>query len=301
MARPQLLEPALADAIRTASGIDFSRAQIQAARGGSINQAFAVHTADGRKWFLKLNGAQALPMFEAEIDGLAALAACDAFRIPQPIACGATADQSFLLLEHLELRPVSGADDGQRFARALVELHRNTGSQFGWARDNFIGATPQANTPEDGWPRFFVRHRLQAQLRLARERGYGATLGRDIDHALERVPALFLEYRPVASLLHGDLWNGNAAMSGDGNPVIFDPAVYRGDRDTDLAMSELFGGFPSSFYAAYRSAWPLAEGYETRKTLYNLYHILNHLNLFGRAYLGQAERMIRSLVGKLGR
>lgn len=158
-----------------------------------------------------------------------------------------------------------------------------------------IGANPQANHRHEAWARFFVDCRLRPQLEMARARGYGGALGRAADPLLERVPAMFLEYCPRPSLLHGDLWNGNAAMDEAGRPVLFDPAVYRGDRETDLAMSERFGGFPAAFYVAYRSAWPLAEGYEQRKTLYNLYHVLNHLNLFGRGYLGQAERMLRTL------
>lgn len=295
---PHTPDDRLARALKAASGIDFAGARLDPVGGGCINRTLEVHAGD-RTYFLKLNNAAALPMFEAEVDGLAALAACDAFRVPRPLACGATDDEAFLLLEHLPLRPLASADDGRRFAEALVELHRDTGERFGWTRDNYIGATPQHNTPHDGWARFLVECRLLPQLQMARAKGHGGALGRDADKLLERIPALFLDYRPRPSLLHGDLWNGNAAIAADGKPVIFDPAVYRGDRDADLAMSELFGGFPASFYATYRSAWPPAEGYELRKTLYNLYHILNHLNLFGRAYLGQAERMIRTLATEL--
>ncbi|WP_407279376.1 fructosamine kinase family protein [Aromatoleum evansii] len=298
MAHPHTPDDRLARALTAASGIDFAGARLNPVSGGCINRALEV-AAGGRTWFLKLNDAAALPMFEAEADGLAALAACDAFRVPRPLAWGTTDDEAFLLLEHLQLRPLASAEDGRRFAEALVELHRDTDEQFGWMRDNYIGATPQHNTPHDAWARFFVDCRLVPQLQMARAKGYAGALGRDADKLLERIPALFLDYRPRASLLHGDLWNGNAAIAADGTPVIFDPAVYRGDRDADLAMSELFGGFPPSFYATYRSAWPPAEGYELRKTLYNLYHILNHLNLFGRGYLGQAERMIRTLASEL--
>lgn len=298
MTHPHTPDDRLARALQDASGLDFTGAQLNPVRGGCINRTFEVQ-AGKRTYFLKLNDAAALPMFEAEADGLIALAACDAFRVPRPLAWGATDGEAFLLLEHLQLHPVASAEDGRRFAEALVELHRNTGERFGWTRDNYIGATPQHNSLHDAWARFLVECRLVPQLQLARAKGYGGALGRDADKLLERIPALFLDYRPRASLLHGDLWNGNAAIAADGTPVLFDPAVYRGDRDADLAMSELFGGFPASFYAAYRSAWPPAEGYELRKTLYNLYHILNHLNLFGRAYLGQAERMVRTLAAEL--
>jgi len=290
----------LEHALTAASGVDFTHTEARAMGGGCIHRALEVRV-NGRPYFLKLNDAGALPMFEAEEDGLAALAASDTFRVPRVLACGASGDEAFLLLEHLELRPLVSAEDGQRFGQALAELHHDTGEQFGWRRDNFIGANPQSNVQRHGWAQFVVSCRLLPQLQMARSRGYGGALGRKADQLLERVPALFLDYRPRPSLLHGDLWNGNAAIDAAGRPVIFDPAVYRGDHDTDLAMSELFGGFPPAFYATYRAAWPPAEGYEQRKTLYNLYHVLNHLNLFGRGYLGQAERMIRALAFELQR
>ena len=291
---------ALADAIGQASGIDIAGASLQPVSGSGINRAVCV-CPDGQRFFLKLDGADALSQFEAEADGLAALTATDTFRVPRMLGVGRSEDAAFLLLEHLDLRPLASDEDGQRFAEALVQLHQHTGEHYGWPRDNFIGSTPQENTASDGWARFFVRHRLAPQLARARAKGYAGALGRDADAMLERVPGLFVDYRPQPSLLHGDLWNGNAAIDNTGRPAIFDPAVYRGDRDADLAMSELFGGFPHSFYVAYRRAWPMAEGYEQRKTLYNLYHVLNHLNLFGRGYLGQAERMVRGLYRELRR
>ena len=141
-----------------------------------------------------------------------------------------------------------------------------------------------------------VDARLRPQLRRAA--AHGRELQKRGESLAEKLPAFFLDYRPQASLLHGDLWHGNAALCAEA-PAVFDPAVYHGDRECDLAMTELFGGFPEAFYAAYREAWPLNEGYETRKTLYNLYHVLNHLNLFGSGYLRQAERMIDRLLAEL--
>lgn len=279
------------------TGIDFSHAVARPVGGGCIHRAFDVR-ADSGRYFLKLNAPERLPMFEAEADGLAALAARDAFRVPRTLARGATGENAFLLLEYLALRPLASAEDGRRFAQALVAQHQDTGERFGWLRDNFIGATSQANGEDEDWTHFFVTRRLAPQLEMARSRGYGGALLREADRLLERVPVLFLDDRPRPSLLHGDLWSGNAAIDVAGRPAIFDPAVYRGDREADLAMTELFGGFPPSFYAAYRAEWPLAEGYERRRTLYNLYHVLNHLNLFGAGYLGQAERMIRALTSE---
>lgn len=271
--------------------------------GGCIHQAWRV--CDGRQhYFVKTNAADALAMFEAEADGLAALDAAGAIRVPRKVSAGRTAQQAFLVLEHLELRDLGNAA-GARLGEQLAEMHRHTGmaadATYGWPRDNFIGATPQSNQTHRTWAGFFAAERLQPQLTLAFRKGMGGPLREQGERIVERLGAFFLDYRPLPSLLHGDLWSGNAAQLPDGTPVIFDPAVHRGDREADLAMAELFGGFPESFYAAYRATWPLDAGFETRKTLYNLYHILNHYNLFGAGYLNQAGRMIERLVAELRR
>lgn len=265
------------------------------ADGGCIHRALVLE-GDGERWFVKLNAADTLPMFEAERDGLAALAETLAFRVPRPLSCGVIGDQACLVLDHLDLKPVAERAGAIAFGHALAAQHRRTGARYGWRRANFIGTTPQANPESDSWPRFFAEARLLPQLR--RTGAYGPSLRKKGESLAEKLPAFFLDYRPPASLLHGDLWHGNAAMCG-AQPAVFDPAVYYGDREADLAMTELFGGFPEAFYAAYREAWPLADGYESRKTLYNLYHVLNHLNLFGAGYLRQAERMIDKLLAEL--
>jgi fructosamine-3-kinase len=179
-------------------------------------------------------------------------------------------------------------------------MHRVTQARFGWVQDNTIGSTPQINTPEEDWIVFWREHRLRFQLHLATRHGHGGRLRERGERLLDEFPRLFAEYQPAASLLHGDLWSGNYAYTREGEPVIFDPAVYYGDREADLAMTELFGGFGREFYAAYREAYPLDEGYAVRKTLYNLYHVLNHLNLFGGGYLSQAQGMIDRLLSELG-
>ncbi|MBL8439354.1 MAG: fructosamine kinase family protein [Zoogloeaceae bacterium] len=296
---PAGLSAALIQALKAEVGVDLGAAQIRPVGGGCIHRAHAVEVA-GRCYFLKRNHAGASLLFEAAAEGLAALAVCEAFRVPRVLAWGVAGEEAYLLLEFLPLHPLQGAESGRRFARALASLHQECGAVYGWGRDNFIGATPQSNRQDEDWARFFVECRLAPQIQQARGAGCTGALGHEADRLMARVPALFLDYRPRPSLLHGDLWSGNAAMDDSGRPVIFDPAVYRGDREADLAMTELFGGFPPAFYAEYRKAWPLDEGYEPRKTLYNLYHVLNHLNLFGAAYLGQAERMIRSLLSVLG-
>lgn len=286
--------PAVEDALRARLGTAIRIAAAQPV-GGGIHDALRIDDAGGARFFVKLAAEAQLAVFEAEADGLAALAASASLRTPAVLACGTGGGHAFLVLEHLELRALQSAADGARFAEALVALHRNTGERFGWPRDNFIGRTPQPNGEHGNWARFVVEQRLRPQFALARGKDFGAELQRQGERLFERVPALFLDYRPQPSLLHGDLWHGNAAMLADGTPVVFDPAVHHGDRESDLAMSELFGGFPSAFYAAYRRAWPLHEDYERRKLLYSLYHVLNHLNLFGRAYLREALRLATRL------
>jgi fructosamine-3-kinase len=282
--------PAIEAAIRQAVGSAFLATEAAPVGGGSIHRAITL--GNGRqRYFAKLGALDALQVFEAEADGLAAIAASGSFRTPAVIARGADGEYAFLILEHLELRPLASAEDGARFADRLVQLHRTLGEHFGWPRDNFIGLTPQRNGLRDNWARFFADCRLRPQFALAKANGFGGELQQQGGRLFERVAALFLDYRPQPSLLHGDLWHGNAAMTADGEAVLFDPAVHHGDREADLAMSELFGGFPSAFYAAYRKAWPLDGDYEQRKLLYSLYHILNHLNLFGRGYLREAVRL----------
>lgn len=238
---------------------------------------------------------------EAEREGLEALAQAGV-RTPAIIAHGQSADgDGVLILEHLDIQPIRSREAARAAAAALAQLHACRGEAFGWPTSNFIGATAQENASIPGWARFFVERRLRPQFALARQRGYGGELLRNGEQLMERFPALFLENEPTPRLLHGDLWSGNFGMLADGTPVFFDPAVYFGDREADLAMSELFGGLPDSFYAEYRRLLPLSSDYEQRKLAYNLYHILNHLNLFGRSYLRQAEYMAAQLARMLAR
>ncbi|MDO8790182.1 MAG: fructosamine kinase family protein [Sulfuritalea sp.] len=286
-------------AIAELTGCPFTKCSAKPVSGGSIHRAW--HIADDRRhFFVKTNEVAAAPMFEAEARGLQALAAAGVVRTPTFITQGQTPSQSFLVLEYLDLAALDRTS-GAQLGTALAQLHRVTGDSFGWTGDNFIGATPQHNAPHPSWPHFFAECRLRPQLQFALQNGMDRTLVAKGHAVAERIGGLFIDYQPVASLLHGDLWSGNAAQSGDSEGVIFDPACYYGDRETDIAMAELFGGFPTSFHAAYRAAWPLDSGYETRKPLYNLYHILNHFNLFGSAYLGQAQRMIERLLAELKR
>lgn len=281
-------------ALRAAPDNAGGPARWTACGGSALNEAWRLDV-DGARYFVKVNAASRLPMLEAEADGLAALGAAGALRVPKPIAHGASGDAAFLVLEWLEFG--RGGRDAA-LGRALAELHRVTGPRFGWHRDNTIGTTPQLNAWGEGWAVFFRDRRIAPQLALAAANGHCGALQRDGERLREAIPALLAGHAPAPSLLHGDLWSGNAARLASGEPVVFDPAVYHGDREADLAMTELFGGFGADFYAAYRDAWVLDEGYPVRRTLYNLYHVLNHLNLFGGGYRAQAETMIARLLAE---
>ncbi len=262
--------------------------------GGSINRAFAVSSERG-PLFLKLNTASTLGMFEAEAAGLAALRQAQAVRVPSVVALGAVADTAYLVLEWIDFGPESAAAQ-RSLGRQLAAQHRVTRSQFGWDRDNTIGSTPQINSPAGDWETFFRENRLRYQLDLATRKGLPSSTAADVERLLGDTAGFFEGYEPEASLLHGDLWGGNWAATTDGTPVIFDPAVYFGDREADLAMTRLFGGFGSAFYEAYEQTWPLAPGWQDRVELYNLYHLLNHFNLFGAGYLASVQGALDKLL-----
>ena len=246
--------------------------------GGCIHDCYRVSIA-GATRFLKTNSEEYEDAFAAEADGLAALRSAG-MRAPEALSNGIVKGQAYLLMEYLEL---DGGKDFAALGRMLAAAHRKPGPRFGWRRDNYIGATHQANGWCNDWREFWLERRLRPQIELARRHGF--------DLALPGISVL-RGHEPQPSLLHGDLWAGNAGFTAAG-PVVFDPAVYYGDREADLAMTELFGGFPSEFYEAYNAAWPLDEGYERRKPMYNLYHLLNHLSLFGGGYLTQVKTALR--------
>lgn len=269
--------------------------------GGDINQAMRIDgllEGELKQFFIKFNSKNALPMFQAEAAGLKALDKVAAICIPDVICVG-EAGQSYLVLQNLNLTS-GNTRSARQLGEQLAALHKLSlnGTSFGWERDNTIGLTPQINTPSNSWIDFWREQRLGFQLGLAKKNGASRRLlskGETLQNGLE---ALFEGVMPEASLLHGDLWSGNFGYLQNGKPVLFDPAVYFGDREADIAMTELFGGFPAEFYTAYNEAWPLQADYSKRKTLYNLYHILNHFNLFGGGYGTQAERMIDQLLNE---
>jgi fructosamine-3-kinase len=231
-----------------------------------------------------------LGMFEAEALALRQIEQTNAIHVPTPICFGITDQHSYLVLERLDL---AGSGDWQAMGRQLADLHRKPSADaFGWQRNNTIGSTPQINAWSSAWADFFSQQRLSYQLQLAQRRGGRFPRSHIL---LEAVPKL-LDHQPQPALVHGDLWSGNAAFTAAGQPVIFDPAAYYGDPEVDLAMTELFGGFPAGFYQGYQQVSAIAEGYQQRKAIYNLYHILNHFNQFGGGYESQANRMIEQIL-----
>ena len=276
------------------STINFDGCRQSSVGGGSINSAYKLDAKD-QVVFIKTNQASLLHMFEAEAQGLQELRELNCVRVPNVICLGQTDGHSYLAMEYIELGSLRGPAS-TLLGQQLAQLHRQQQGYFGWHIDNTIGSTPQHNERNHNWVEFWQQQRLSKQLFFAARNGFNGSLQKRGQKLIEKIDVFFANYSPQASLLHGDLWGGNAAADPQGNPVIFDPASYYGDRETDIAMTELFGGFNNDFYAAYQAEYPLDSGYKTRKTLYNLYHILNHLNLFGGGYLSQAESMIEQLL-----
>ncbi len=275
-------------------GIDVLDRSGRPVTGGSISRTTRFETSRG-PIFLKLEPHDAADRLEAEADGLDALRRAGAVAIPAVLGCGVAGPHAFLALEWIELGAKT-EDAARRVGVALAELHRSIGDAFGWHRDNYIGRTPQPNGPLPSWPEFFRKRRLEHQLALARRNGLGRDALDLADALLDRLDEFFVGHSPEPSLLHGDLWGGNWGADRSGKPYLFDPAVYYGDREADIAMTRLFGGFGRAFQIAYDEAWPPAPGRDRRIDLYNLYHLLNHFNLFGGGYAADVHACLRRLL-----
>lgn len=295
------LQAAIENALRQAGQTGIEGARCRTAAGGDIHRAWILEQSD-KRWFVKLNRADRLDLFTAEADALREMQASGAVRVPTPYVADTAEGHAFLAMEWL---PLSGGSDAAyaRLGEQLAALHgclatdEQGNPRHGWHRDNWIGTTAQPNPGESDWVCFYREHRLRHQVHLARHAG-GRRIADRAEELAEHLPALFSGYTPPASMLHGDLWGGNAGVLETGEPVLYDPALYYGDRETDLAMTELFGGFPRSFHNAYQAAWPLDPGYPVRRRLYQLYHVLNHYNLFGGGYLHRAEQIIDWLIAQ---
>lgn len=282
------LPPDVARGVAEALGTPITQAE--AVGGGCIAEAARVQ-AGGQAYFLKYGTGAVVRTFEAEALGLQTLRAAESVLVIPAVVAQQTEDASgFLLLEWLEQTRATPAF-WEHLGRGLAELHRHEGTAYGFAQDNFIGRTPQPNAWTQTWPAFFRTQRLEPQVALARAHGrWDRSWDPALQRLYQRLPDLLPEM-PPRSLLHGDLWSGNKLPTTAGAAII-DPAVYYGHREADLAMTELFGGFDARFYDAYRAAWPLEPGYESRREIYNLYHLLNHLNLFGGGYAGSVARVL---------
>ena len=271
----------------------------QSVPGGSIHQAWHVNSQCGQHFFIKTNQSNKYHTLEAESLGLQALnnhiSQENPLRIPKVFTLGSNEQYSWLILEYIDFgrsTPASQAALGQ----GLGLLHQQTAPQFGFKADNVIGESLQTNVWTDNWLSFWAEQRLGTQFKLARQHDFYNSIQNEAEQLLSLLPQVLQDHQPIPSLLHGDLWGGNAAADIEGSPIIFDPAVYYGDRECDLAMTELFGGFSTKFYTAYNDVYPLASGYQQRKNLYNLYHILNHANLFGGSYIKQSQSMMQQLI-----
>ena len=266
--------------------------------GGSISTTVKATLDNGDSVFAKVSPQQK-DMFLKEANGLRELTKSEAIRIPKVLF----ADEEILVLEYLpSVTPSSRKKFFEEFGRQFARLHRSSSASFGFTEDNYIGSTPQQNTPcTSSWKDFYLTHRLQYQFRLAEKNGYADARLRGLYGLLERrIDDLLPGDGELPALLHGDLWGGNyLCLEGD-VPVIIDPAVYYGHREADIAMTMLFGGFDDSFYRAYNNAYPLHPGWQRRMELYKLYHLFNHMNLFGEGYYGQVTRTMAELTkGKI--
>jgi fructosamine-3-kinase len=270
--------------------------QIEPLSGGCINQAFKLTSTDNHLYFVKTNSPSKLDMFAAEAAGLDEIAKNHSIRVPNSICYGSTKVISYHILEYI---PLNSHINQQQTGEQLAQMHLNTSTEFGWHRDNTIGSTRQSNKKHDNWSTFWANERLFFQLNLAKNSGYPEKAFKTGLELVEKLDVFFTGYQPIPSLLHGDLWSGNCGSDSTNNPVIYDPAVYYGDRETDIAMTELFGGFSADFYDSYNAHFKLDSGYTIRKKLYNLYHILNHYNLFGGGYGSQAATMTKQLLAEI--
>lgn len=293
------LEKALSEALSKALQSEQKVIHLEALSGGCINSAYKVITSHGQ-YFTKVNHQNFLPVFKQEAKALEIIKAVNEIKVPDVAGFGAGSSEnksySFLILEYLELG--NGKSRSQALlGQQLAHLHRHSSNSYGWENDNWIGSTIQKNSWKENWAGFWQENRLNYQFELAIENGIGKNVQKDLLKLIKITPDFLKNHHPKASLLHGDLWSGNAGfLEGSGEPVIFDMASYYGDRETDLAMTELFGGYTGEFYQAYNAEWPLDKAYEKRKVFYNLYHILNHFNLFGGQYESQVKSMVDGLL-----
>lgn len=266
---------------------------LQRVSGGSINQAARLTLADGRICFLKWNHTADPRMFAVERKGLSLLAGADTdLRVPEVLATGQTESGTGFLVQEYINEGKGVPRSARQFGRELAELHQHHDRQYGLDHDNYIGKLPQSNTRHDSWTRFFIEERMEPQLRMATDEGkLDSTTVSHFESMFTKLPDIFPEEPP--SLIHGDLWGGNFFYDEAGTPTIYDPAVYYGHREIELAFTRLFGGFAGDFYSSYEEHYPIVDGFMQRKDIYNLYPLLVHTNLFGGSYARQVQSIVR--------
>lgn len=285
----------LRDWLAETLGTAYQAVRFRPSGTGCINDTWEAYGDGLASLFIKSGPAASFTLYQRETEGLAALRRCGAIRVPQVLGGQRFDEAAVLVLEFIELTSV-GAGDANRIADALAQLHDITGPAFGFEHDNFIGRTPQVNQYHPDWWTFWCECRLRPQWRLAQLKGMRPALLARLEQLIEQVPARFGDHQPRASLLHGDLWSGNLAVDAQGQLCLFDPAVYFGDAETDIAMSRMFGALRPAVYERYHQHHPLRSGAGERRVLYDLYHWLNHFNLFGVTYLGQVENSVDALL-----
>jgi fructosamine-3-kinase len=259
--------------------------------GGCISNAYKVTSNNGEKFFVKINEHTPPDMFKKEAHGLNELQKAGAIRVPQ-----VTISTEYYLVEEFIEEGTKSGNFFEDFGRNFAQLHKYSGASFGFYEDNYIGSTPQNNLNENnnGWVEFYFTKRLLFQLTLCESNNLATDELRKSFAKLEnKISDILTGSEEEPSLLHGDLWSGNYMVDKNGNACLIDPAVYYGHREADIAMTKLFGGYPKEFYATYNESYPLKDGWEYRENIYKLYHVLNHLNLFGRSYYSQALSLIK--------
>ena len=261
--------------------------------GGCISSSYKVKTKDGNSYFLKYNYSSGSDMFLTEAHGLQELDKPGVITIPKVISF----DKEFILLDLIENSGRS-KNFSEDFGRKFAVLHKFNNEKYGFYEDNYIGSNPQLNIPdndeEKNWTKFYFQKRILYQFHLAEKSGNSTSdLRSSISQLENKIDLIVTDNSEKPSLLHGDLWGGNYMVDKNGFACLIDPAVYYGNREADLAMTKLFGGFDSEFYRAYNEEFPLPDGYDYRENIYKLYHVLNHLNLFGSGYYSQAISLIK--------
>lgn len=302
------LQSAINSLMPSAKGLSTEVLQAQSVSGGCISDAQRVRIRRGpdeQDLFVKRNDASFLNNFQCEADGLQQLSNADAIRIPTMLAVGHHQDQAWLITQWIDedRSQASSEEFFVLFANQLSQLHRKTlhhstsGQQIGWPTDNYLGATRQPNAATDSWAEFVAEHRIGFQMRLAIDQGHrDQNLEQNLSRIVSQMDTILSDRADETSLLHGDLWSGNYLSDRNGQPVIIDPAVYRGCREAEFGMLKLFGSCPAVFYETYQAIWPMPDGWQRRVDVYILYHLLNHLNLFGSSYLGQCKSLAAKIL-----